>query len=270
VRTTTILLLALMVTLLGGCGGESAHPSAETGAGATSTTASSTEEASDTAQTTTTVLGAPCGPGDSLPVLQKAFNGTAPKLRVVRADVERCRNGYAQVFAVPDTSVCEPGVAYCYETEQVFLHWRDGSWRILTSGTGIVCGAGTETLPLIIRICRALGYPDLAGPAFRMPSGNIGCRLAAGILRCDILSGLNPEPGESCELDWVGVALSRHAGAEPLCAGDTVYDQAAPTLAYGGRWRSAGFTCDSTQTGLSCTNRAGRRFSLARGGWTVS
>jgi hypothetical protein len=269
-RTTTVFLLALMVALaVVGCGGNGSGTPAETGVGATSTAPPSTTEEAET-EATTTAVEAPCGAEDFLPVLKQAFDGSAPQLRVVRAEVERCRNDYAQVFAVPDMSVCDPGVGYCYETEQVFLGWRGDRWRILTSGTGISCGAGTETLPLILRICRGLGYPDLASPTFRMPSGNIGCALAAGILRCDILSGLHPEPGEACDFDWVGLVLPKDGAAEPNCGSDTVYDAAAPTLAYGWTWRSGGFWCESSQTGLSCANRSGRGFTLARSGWTVS
>ena len=101
----------------------------------------------------------PCGARAFLPVLKETFDDQAPKLRIVRADVERCRNGYAQVFAVPDQSVCDPGVGYCYETEQVFFRWTGGVWRIAFTGTGISCEGGSETRPVIVRACRALGYP---------------------------------------------------------------------------------------------------------------
>jgi hypothetical protein len=266
VRTTANVLLILTLALpLAGCGGDGSSPPAEGGADAASTAKSPSSNGA-----TTTVVEAPCGPGDFLPILKRAFDDEASKLQVVRARVERCRGRYAQVFAVPDMSVCQPEVGYCYETEQVFLGWQDNEWRILTSGTGITCGAGNETIPLVIRICRGLGYPDLATSAFQMPSRNIGCALAGGILRCDLLSGLRPEPGAACELDWVGVILPRDSAAEPLCAGDTVYDRAAPTLAYGWTWRRAGFACESRESGLNCTNRAGGEFSLAREGWTAS
>lgn len=279
-RTTPTFLLILALTLaLAGCGGEGSGPSAEGGADTAPTVKSPSSTGGSTgapetgatdAGATTTVAEAPCGEGDFLPILKRAFDDEASKLRVVRARVKRCRNGYAQVFAVPDMSVCQPGVRYCYDTEQVFLGWRGNEWRILTSGTGITCGAGNETGPLIIRICRGLGYPDLATLAFQMPSRSIGCALAGGTLRCDILSGLSPAPGAACELDWVGVVLPRHSAAEPLCAGDTIYGRAAPTLAYGLMWRRAGFTCESRESGLTCANRAGAEFRLARGSWTAS
>ena len=94
--------------------------------------------------TTTTAAEASCKPNAFLPVLKDAFDGNAPKLTVVEAKVERCQKGYAQVFAVPDPSVCKPGVEFCYETEQVFLRWNGSEWTIRTSGTGISCGSETE------------------------------------------------------------------------------------------------------------------------------
>jgi hypothetical protein len=264
--------LALALALgLAACQGDDSGSSTETAAVQPSTTETQTETVgtSETGEVTTTAPEPPCAPGDFLPVLRRAFDGQAPKLRIVKARVERCRNGYAQVFAVPDRSVCEPSVGFCYETEQVFLRWTGDRWRILTSGTGIACGAGIETDALVLRICRGLGYPDLTTREFQMPSRNIGCLLAGGELRCDILSGLEPEPTTACEFDWVGVVLSKDS-AGPNCGSDTVYMKAAPTLAYGGEWRRGGFTCHSSETGLNCFSGTGHGFKLARESWAAS
>jgi hypothetical protein len=112
----------------------------------------------------------------------------------------------------------------------------------------------------------ALAAPPRAA-SFRMPSGNIACVYGAGSLRCDVLSGLRPEPRGRCELDWTGLTLGVTGAARPTCAGDTVYDRRSPVLAYGGTWRRAGLSCRSLRTGLRCTNRSGRGFVLAREGW---
>jgi hypothetical protein len=124
----------------------------------------------------------------------------------------------------------------------------------------------TETVPT-----------DTSGPsgpgspvAFQMPSGNIGCLFGFRRLRCDILSGLDPEPAEACEFDWVGVDMGVAGPASPNCGSDTVYDEDAPTLAYGSTWSRGGITCESDESGLSCTNREGHGFTLARGSWSVS
>jgi len=263
-RVAAVLVLPVVVALAacGGSGGGSttAAPGTET---VVVTVSPSTEET-----TTTEAAAEPdCGADAFLPILKEAFDGTAPKLEIVEAKVERCRNGYAQVFAVPNPDVCKPGKGFCYETEQVFLAFEDGTWTIATSGTGIACGFETDAE--IVKICHALGYPDLATPAFQMPSKNIGCLLGGGVLRCDILSGLQPEPTRACELDWVGLVLSRSGPAEPQCAGDTVYDRRAPILAYGRTWRLSGFACESSESGLRCTSPAGESFKLAREGWTT-
>ena len=125
-------LLAGLVLALAACGGSKSSAPPATTTVVTTVAAPPTT----TAPTTTAPVAAPCGAGAFLPVLKDAMDGAAPKLTIVRAEVRRCRNDYAQVFAVPDPSVCKPGVEYCYETEQVFLRWDGGAWKIETSGTG--------------------------------------------------------------------------------------------------------------------------------------
>jgi hypothetical protein len=102
---------------------------------------------------------------------------------------------------------------------------------------------------------------------FQTPSGNIGCLLAGNHLRCDILSGLNPEPRRRCELDWVGLSIGVRTRAAPVCAGDTVFDQDAPVLDYGSRWRRAGIVCVSRMSGLRCHNNYDHGFFLSRDDW---
>lgn len=264
-----LIIVALVAGLvLAGCGGSKGAAPPATVTVTTPDTTPATTTAPPPPPTTTEPLSAPCESAAFLPVLKEAFDGSAPKLTVVKAKVQRCRHDYAQVFAVPDPSVCKPGVEYCYETEQVFLHWDGEAWTIATSGTGIACGSETEAE--IVKICRALGYPDLDTPMFRMPSKNIGCAFYGGTLRCDVLSGMVPEPTEGCPYDWVGLTITTGGPAEPQCAGDTVYDDSAPTLTYGGTWKKAGITCKSTKAGLACSNRSGHKFTLARGSWTAS
>ena len=118
----------------------------------------------------------------------------------------------------------------------------------------------------------AVGARDAYVP-FRTPSKNIACAYATGFgpvtLRCDILSGLVPQPRGRCQLDWTGVSMGRASRAGPTCAGDTVYDAKAPVLAYGKVWTRGPFTCLSSWAGLSCANRAGHGFFLSRDRWAV-
>ena len=109
-----------------------------------------------------------------------------------------------------------------------------------------------------------------ASTTFQMPSRNIGCLFGFRRLRCDILSGLEPLPTEACDFDWVGVDMGVTGPAAANCGSDTVYDAGAPTLAYGSTWTRAGITCESSASALTCTNREGYGFSLARGSWSVS
>jgi hypothetical protein len=107
---------------------------------------------------------------------------------------------------------------------------------------------------------------------FQMPSKNIGCGYLSGqgpaLLRCDVRSGLKPEPKGRCELDWTGISMGGGA-ARPTCAGDTVFTPGAPVLAYGRVWKRSGFTCLSSRIGLSCANRVGHGFFLAKERWQV-
>jgi hypothetical protein len=110
--------------------------------------------------------------------------------------------------------------------------------------------------------------PALTSRTFQMPSKNIGCTEGEGVLVCDILSGLQPEPKKQCELDWTGMELETLGPAQPRCAGDTAYDQSAPVLEYGTTWRRGGFTCVSMTNGLQCRNRENHGFLLSRESWT--
>ena len=110
--------------------------------------------------------------------------------------------------------------------------------------------------------------PPLKTPTFQMPSKNIGCGTSEGVLVCDILSGLKPDPKRKCELDWTGMEMERLGPSQPRCAGDTAYVQSAPVLQYGSTWRRDGFTCVSQQNGLQCRNQENHGFLLARNAWT--
>jgi Family of unknown function (DUF6636) len=110
--------------------------------------------------------------------------------------------------------------------------------------------------------------PALTSRRFQMPSKNIGCQTGEGVLVCDILSGLNPEPKQKCELDWTGMEMERLGPAQPRCAGDTAYDQTAPVLEYGRSWQRGGFTCVSMTNGLECRNEEEHGFLLSREQWT--
>lgn len=137
------------------------------------------------------------------------------------------------------------------------------------------CGGSTETQTNIVTVTNvstvtAPAAADHDYARFQMPSHNVGCGLSSGVLRCDILSGLQPEPTKACELDWTGVVLETQGAAQPECAGDTVYDASSPVLQYGETWSREGLTCLSLESGLECRNNGGHGFKLARASWSVS
>jgi hypothetical protein len=210
---------------------------------------------------------APCSAPDIFPAVRSRIGA-----QVVRIEILRCRNDYARVTAIPDKSVCPPT---CYETYEVYVRWTGERWRVVDFGSGIECEDMTTLPPLptpISRACRELGYPRptiLMTSVFQMPSRNIACVLSGRVLRCDILSGLRPEPKRPCELDWVGLVLPPDSPAMPNCAGDTTYDSGAPTLAYGEMWHGGSFWCESQPSGLLCVNPRTERgsFLLSRAHW---
>ena len=106
--------------------------------------------------------------------------------------------------------------------------------------------------------------------AFRTPSGNIHCDYAVlgeAVLRCDILSGLNPRPAKprTCQLGWGrGFSLAPRGAARFSCTSDTVVVPGSRVLQYGNTWRRGPFACVSRSIGLRCSNRVGRGFFLSR------
>jgi len=111
-------------------------------------------------------------------------------------------------------------------------------------------------------------------PTFRTPSKNIACAyvakrsLGGPFLRCDLLSGLRPEPTKACEFDWGAVTMRPRTKAHPSCISDTVYDKRAPILAYGRTWTRGAFRCQSARKGLTCRSGTHGLF-VSRQSWRV-
>jgi hypothetical protein len=128
---------------------------------------------------------------------------------------------------------------------------------------------------LAVLAAPATGAPSLTTKTCRTPSKNIACAyypassMGRAVFRCDLLSGLQPRPTRHCEVDWTGASMGPRGKAGPTCAGDTVYDRRAPTLAYGRTWSYGGILCTSRSTGLTCRNRDRHGFFLSRLSWRV-
>ena len=118
-------------------------------------------------------------------------------------------------------------------------------------------------------------------PGVRTPTHNISCFVvpvkptAHANLLCDVKrSSFGAALQHRCidgpaGLDWHGFELSWNGRARVVCTGGVLYDIGRDTpryrvLAYGGTWRSRGFTCTSRRTGLTCMNAGGHGLFLSR------
>lgn len=103
--------------------------------------------------------------------------------------------------------------------------------------------------------------------AFQSPSGNIGCYITKGSVRCDIAEKNWPTPRKprTCDVDYgQGLAVGKRGKAGFVCAGDTTL-HAGPVLDYGETIRRGRFRCKSRTHGMRCVNRRnGHGFFLSR------
>src|ERR1700753_261302 len=127
------------------------------------------------------------------------------------------------------------------------------------------------TLGLVLLALPAFAQ-DLIG--FKMPSGNVYCQVEPGYdghpatdLRCDIvhINGRFPNPPADCPLNYgdaFSVSVQGRAGM--ICHGDTVQNESLPVLNYGETFNQEGYSCLSSQTGVTCQNQAGHGFLVSR------
>ncbi len=147
----------------------STRPSAAASATAVAptTTAGTSPSATTTAPTTRVTTSTPgtshaaCTSQALLPLLKHKFDNPSSELTIVRADIKRCRNGYAHVFAIPRHN---PRGHPQYDNEQLFLRDAGGSWQSVAEGTGIAC-SDADISAAMLHACRALDYPTHPTPA---------------------------------------------------------------------------------------------------------
>jgi hypothetical protein len=133
---------------------------------------------------------------------------------------------------------------------------------------------------LVIAGLAAGGATAARLPGVKTPTRNISCFYVPqrptvhGSLLCDIKhASYTGALQHQCidgpaGLDWHGFQLSESKRGQVVCAGGLMYDaRDTPVyvvLAYGRVWHYRGFTCASSFTGLTCTNRAGHGLFLSR------
>jgi hypothetical protein len=170
----TTLLSAGLLGLVAGCsaaggqggGAGSAPPATASSSGALSSaasgsgasTSSATSTASPVAPSSAGSFRAACTSRVLLPLMQRKFDDPSAGVAIVRVQIERCRNGYARVFAIPRTN--PPGQPQL-ESEQVFLRYLNGSWRSVSQGTGLSC-SDPDASRALLGACTALGYATTA------------------------------------------------------------------------------------------------------------
>lgn len=120
-----------------------------------------------------------------------------------------------------------------------------------------------------------LGLPtagaDLVG--FTSPSGNIGCILSDGTVRCDVAErDWAPPPRPSDCPDFTdhgqGITLGTTGRASFVCAGDTTLGS-GPGLPYGQFEAGGGVSCTSEPSGMRCSNSDGHGFTISRQDYTL-
>lgn len=132
----------------------------------------------------------------------------------------------------------------------------------------------TATAPILFLAATALAPTVHADGLefFQTPSGNIACAIGpmpqTAFAGCEIrerVFSLPPRP-EPCMGAW-GKRFNLHQGAaaQMVCNSDTILAATYPVLEYGQSRSFNPITCESQETGITCTDtRSGHFFRLSR------
>ena len=104
---------------------------------------------------TLSAFEAACAQDVLLQFLKNKFDNPATEMIIERADLRRCRDGYAHVYAVTQLN---PSGSARYENEQLFLRFVNGEWQSVAEGTGMSCENDRDRFPELAAACSALGY----------------------------------------------------------------------------------------------------------------
>jgi hypothetical protein len=163
-----ITLSAGLLGLMTGCsasggqggGGGSAPPVTASASSAPSSVASGVDASASPVTSPAPVapdsaesLRAACTSRVLLPLMKSKFDEPSAGVVIIRVQIERCRNGYAHVFAIPRTN--PPGQPQV-DSEQLYLRYLNGSWGSVSEGTGLSC-TDPDISRALLRACTALG-----------------------------------------------------------------------------------------------------------------
>ena len=148
-RLNTIVSVALIATV----GSLSAACSGRSSPGADPARTPATSVLTPSPTPTMMAFEMACTQEVLLQTLKSRFDDPATGLIIERADIRRCRGGYAHVFAVTERHASGSR----FENEQLFLRFVDGQWQSVAEGTGISCDDEDKT-PEHAAACIALGY----------------------------------------------------------------------------------------------------------------
>jgi len=105
--------------------------------------------------------------------------------------------------------------------------------------------------------------------AFQTPTGNIGCTIAGGTARCDIVRRSWSPPARPASCPPIvnfgqGLQVGSAGAGGVVCAGDTARDPSSARLPYGTASQVGAFLCVSRASGVTCSNRStGHGFQIS-------
>ncbi len=133
---------------------------------------------------------------------------------------------------------------------------------------------------VVVCVPAAIAEATTALPGIRSPSGNIKCLFVPGppanllcsLGHADYASSLQAKCMAGPSVDWHGFQVPATKHGAISCSGGILYNPSTQhphyvTLAYGGVWRHAMFTCWSRTTGVTCQNRANHGLFISRQTW---
>jgi hypothetical protein len=188
------------------------------------------------------------------------------------------QRGAAHVLCAGDTASSPTAPVLRYGTTRQF-----GVFRCTSTRAGLRCVNSTGNGFFLSR-GRSHVYkePPPRYGAFKTPTANIVCGYSiapdgSASIECGVKTGLKPPPRrihcEAGDPNDKRVSLTAKGRAVPvLCAGDPgpfVVEARARVLGYGRTWSGGGISCTSATAGVTCRNRVGHGFFVARQSWRV-